>query len=224
MTKEPLPRLWPPSHWATKRRLKDPAEALWAEMRWARGEIDYITLVRCALAHCGEKFALLGEASRAFDDILDDWVAREIVEAEGRRTRYRIVRKYLFLRSPPPAPNRQPPTIKRTQRQRLWSAMRVLRSFDLPTLLMASGASRRSAIELLGLLERAGWLRRVGNGWTLSGDRKWGPIAPIVSRAADHVRLIDPVTRDITEINASRGQRARHSSSSTGAQVGGGVS
>lgn len=75
----------------------------------------------------------------------------------------------------------------RTAREKLWSAMRVLREFDLPTLTMTSGASRRSAEELINVLHRAGHLRQLVRGNPTTGVwstyrlvRNSGPRAPLV--------------------------------------------
>lgn len=47
---------------------------------------------------------------------------------------------------------------KRNGRQRIWSAMRVLGRFDLPALMMASGATKNAIADYLNWLGRAGYV------------------------------------------------------------------
>lgn len=222
MTAASLPRFWPPQHWATRQRLRDPAEALWSELRIARGEIEDVDLMLLALEHCEDEFARRGDAFRRFDQILSDWVSRGLVSITGYPFRYSMLKEFVPLRSPPAPPAVKGPAFpKRTQRQRLWTAMKVLRAFDLPTLLMASNASRRSALDLIRALERGGWLRATAQGWMTSGSRKWGPVVPTMRRTGSLIRITDPVSRTVIEIPALRD---RHQDSSTEAVIGGGVS
>jgi hypothetical protein len=50
---------------------------------------------------------------------------------------------------------------RRSARERLWAAMRVLKRFDLPMLMMTAEAKRRSCEDFINLLSRAGYVRRV---------------------------------------------------------------
>jgi|GEM_PF-2175902 len=229
MTALLLPRIWPPQQWAARRRLQDPAEALWSELRVARGAIEGAYLLARAIEHCEGAFPSRGETFRHFDALLDDWIARGLVTAAGHPFRYLLSRDYLALRSPPPPPApRAIPFPKPTQRQRLWSAMKVLRNFDLPTLMMAAEAPRAATLEMLRILERAGWLRRSASGWTTAAARRWGSVAPTYGR---HIGPDGPVTRIVEPASGaiidlpilSRSRRDRRQDSSSDALSGGGV-
>lgn len=194
-TSAALPRFWPPQHWAARRRLSDPAEALWSELRIARGPVDVVELTVRAIEHCEQAFATRGDAFRRFDDMLTGWIARGLVTVTGHPARYNLVGEYHHLRSPPPPPAPRPlPFPKRTQQQRLWSAMKVLRTFDLPTLMMAASASRRAAADMVRLLERGGWLRATASGWTINAARKWSPVVPTMRRERGSAGSVTRIT------------------------------
>ncbi|BBB13443.1 hypothetical protein [Sphingopyxis sp. FD7] len=228
MATSALPRFWPPQHWAARQRLADPAEALWSELRIARGAIDVVELTIRAIEHCEDAFAIRGDAFRRFDQLLDDWVARGLVTVTGHPARYDLVREYQHLRSPPPPPApRALPFPKRTQQQRLWTAMKVLRTFDLPTLLMAADANRRAALDMVRTLERGGWLRATANGWTTTAARKWGPVVPLMRRqivsGVSVMRVTDRLTGAIVDFPArSYAARARGQDNSSNSLADGG--
>lgn len=103
---------------------------------------------------------------------------------------------------------------RRTDRARLWSAMRVLKQFTLPELLIASGATRRSAEDLINCLCRAGYLRVEHRGNQTKGEwssyrltRVVGPRAPSIRQRVEggvrHRLLVDPNTN--AEIDISPG-------------------
>ncbi len=228
MTSAALPRFWPPQHWAARQRLADPAEALWSELRIARGAIDVVELTIRAIEHCEDAFAIRGDAFRRFDQLLDDWVARGLVTLTGHPARYDLVREYQHLRSPPPPPAPRPlPFPKRTQQQRLWSAMKVLRTFDLPTLMMAASANRRAAADMVRLLEQGGWLRATANGWTTAASRKWGPVVPSMrrerGRGGSVTRITDRISGLTVEIPARSSARSRRQDASNNAFADGGI-
>jgi hypothetical protein len=220
MTAAALPRFWPPQHWAARQRLNDPAEALWSELRIARGTIDVVDLSIRAIDHCEDAFATRGDAFRRFDQLLGQWVARGLITVIGHPARYNLVREYQHLRSPPPPPAPRPlPFPKRTQQQRLWQAMKVLRNFDLPTLMMAASASQRASLDMVRILEGGGWLRATANGWTTAAARKWGPIVPAMRREQTSrgavMRVTDHVTGAIVDVPTRRSAHRKHSQEST---------
>lgn len=101
---------------------------------------------------------------------------------------------------------------RRTQRARLWSAMRVLKRFTLPELIIASGTSRRSAEDMINCLQRADYLRRETQGNAMTGEwsvyrltRSTGPRAPSISWRSDASGrrrwLIDPNTSASIDIS-----------------------
>ena len=92
-----------------------------------------------------------------------------------------------------------------TQRQRLWRAMRVLPSFDIPGLMLTAAVTGRSAVTTVNQLLRAGYLRKVGRGNGASGAwstyrlvRDTGPVAPVVN--AQRGTLTDGNTGRVTDI------------------------
>ena len=97
---------------------------------------------------------------------------------------------------------------QRTAREKLWSAMRVLPSFDVPTLVMTAGTSRRSAEDLVNCLHRAGHLRQLsrGNGTTGTWStyrlvRNTGPKAPSIRHGHGRRELVDGNTGERIDIS-----------------------
>ncbi|WP_343526929.1 hypothetical protein [Sphingomonas sp.] len=89
---------------------------------------------------------------------------------------------------------------QRTARQRIWTAMRVLKTFDVPTLRMAAEATDRAVETYLNALRRAGYVRIQAPGSTASGriatyrlHHNTGPHCPTTRRpgGASRVILID---------------------------------
>jgi hypothetical protein len=121
---------------------------------------------------------------------LDRWVrAGFVTRLEGRPKRYAMNDDAPRTPEPPRVAidGRVSPRT-RTVRDRLWSVMRVLRDFDLPTLIIAADSSRRSAEDLVNCLLRAGYLRRLSCGNRMKGTwstyrllRNTGPRTPSVS-------------------------------------------
>lgn len=102
----------------------------------------------------------------------------------------------------PPQPN---------GRARMWKAMRILKAFDIPTLMMTAEVSRRSCDDFLYLLSRARYVRirrPQPNGWAsyaLICDT--GPKHPTFTRcqhrATSEDRLLDQNTGASVELIAS---------------------
>lgn len=106
--------------------------------------------------------------------------------------RLRALRRSGVVRRLAPAPTRyemtSPALPNRTQRDRLWSAARVLRRFDAPQLEIAAEASPKAAREFIAVLVQAGYVRTIRpgsprgiaryefHGWT-------GPKAPVFGPA-----------------------------------------
>lgn len=138
---------------------------------------------------------------------LSRWVSAGFVTRhEGRPKRYAMNDTTDRTATPPRVDiaGRAAPR-ERTAREKLWSAMRVLPSFDVPTLVMTSGATRRSAEELVNVLHRAGYLRQIARGNSRTGVwstyrliRNTGPKAPKVSH---HVALDVHRRRELVDGN-----------------------
>lgn len=106
---------------------------------------------------------------------------------------------------------------KRSGRARIWSAMRVLKTFDVPQLRIAASCTRRSVEDYINCLARAGYVRVVDRGdragsWAVYRlVRNTGPKAPGIThtRKAGDADLGEcartPTTR--TLIDRNNGQR-----------------
>lgn len=217
-------------HWRVNPALADPAQALWSELRFARGPLDLFTMLLAAIRHCDGTGARRGDTYRTMERHLGAWRDAGVVSVSGEPPAYRLERKYLSMASPPalPAPSRPSPFPKRTQRQRLWSAMKVLRCFDLPTLLMTAEAGRPAAMDMIRVLKRAGWLRETRTGWTTAAARPWGAVAPTWSHkiAADgpFIRVTEPATGAVIDLPIRpKALRDRRRESSANGFVDGGV-
>lgn len=138
---------------------------------------------------------------------LSRWVSAGFVTRhEGRPKRYAMNDTTERTATPPRVDlaGRAAPR-QRTAREKLWSAMRVLPSFDVPTLVMTSGATRRSAEDLVNCLHRAGYLRQTARGNSTTGAwstyrlvRNTGPKAPKVSH---HVAVDGRRRREVVDGN-----------------------
>lgn len=131
---------------------------------------------------------------------LSRWVLAGLVtRIEGRPKRFVMSDSTERTAEPPivAIDGRAKPRV-RTARDRMWSAIRVLKRFDLPTLMISSGASRRSAEDFVNCLQRAGYLSRLHRGNARRGD--WsryslvnnpGPRTPRITTQAGQRLLID---------------------------------
>lgn len=102
---------------------------------------------------------------------------------------------------------------RRPAYQRIWSAIRVLRQFELADLEATTGASHRSVLGYLGLLQRTGYIRLVRIGSNRAGRAGLyqlisnpGPVAPretIVIRDGRRIReFVDGNTGTRIDISA----------------------
>jgi len=202
------------SPYAVAPRLKNPAQALWTELRFAPEPVDELDLLVAAVGHCEDARPTRGATLKLLETLLGRWVSARLVDVvDGKPPRYSLERNCLNMASPPllPAPTRRNPLPRRNQRQRLWSAMRVLRSFDLTTLIIAAEANPRSARDMIDVLERGGWLVRTADGWSTAAARRWGPLAPTWSRGHDDghpvVRVTDNRDGTLITLRGRRGPR-----------------
>lgn len=135
-----------------------------------------------------------------------------IIEVKGKARRFAMSSEACKCSSPPKVGAALDPHLDeqkgppRTQRQRLWSAMRVLKTFDVPVLMMTAEVTRRSCEDFLNLLQRTGYVRRLdiaavrtGPG-NLDAARDWstyqlirstGPHAPRITSGPGPRTLID---------------------------------
>lgn len=100
---------------------------------------------------------------------------------------------------------------RQTARDRLWSAIRILRKFGLADLEMMTAASRANVMRFVNVLERTGYLaplrREPGTAPTSQGYRRWllvrdtGPDAPVFR--ARRRQLYDANTGETLEIGGT---------------------
>lgn len=182
-----------------------PVEApLWRNLTGADAPVSVADLHRATSAH-----------PNSIEHRLTRWVrAGLITRIEGTPLRY--VMNDNAPRSPLPPRVSIDGTVRprpvATTRERLWRSMRVLRSFDLPALMMAAEAGRRSAEDLINCLCRAGYLRMTSRGQSMRGTwstyrlvRNTGPRAPSVTKRIVEGRrlreLVDRNTGQRTDIS-----------------------
>lgn len=220
-----------PTPWRTPDRLKDPAQALWIELRFAPEPIDEFDLIVAAVNRCEDALPTRGATIKLLEQLLGRWVDAQLVSTDpGKPHLYQIKRKCRSMASPPaiPAPPHTPPLPKNSLRQRIWSAARVLRNFDLTTLVIAAEAKPSSALQILGVLERGGWLRRTEAGWSTAATRRWGPVAPrwftVNVRQGRFIRVTDSRDGSVIDLPVRRQRNPHHRKHSSQAASSGGVS
>jgi hypothetical protein len=177
------------------------SEPLWRELRAAP-----------APRRLGELAAAIGATPRCLLAPLAGWARAGLVTVQPGSPRH-----YVMADDNPTPPKiaggtaqpRQP-----SQRQRLWTAVRVLKRFDVPTVMMTAEAPKGATQSFVNQLLRAGYARKVsaGNGYrgvaaTYVLTRKVGRLAPSVThRYVDdrlQVTFIDRNTGDRRDISPS---------------------
>lgn len=208
-------------------RLAHPATQLWVELRFASRPLDLGEIVLAVRSRVLVRVA-------AIHRTLSDWARAGFVEVSGRPHAYQLTAEARRLPDPPSAAEESAPiravwNENRGPRQRLWSAMRVLKRFDLVTLRMSADVTELRAKEFLRNMVRAGYLREVPPAsaaapafWAI-GARHCGPLPPVV-----RYRLINgrPVLRvidrnDHTVIDVPIRAKALRDRSSEPTQAGG---
>lgn len=143
-------------------RISDPATQLWVELRFTAVPRSFFDLYSAARDRTGMD---LHGALR----LVDGWVEGGFVERLGQPHVYRATEAGLRRRDPPPMPERisQRPRaiVPGSARARMWTAMRILRRFDLVQLVMAARVARTAARDFVRLMSLAGYLERHGDYW-----------------------------------------------------------
>lgn len=181
-------------------RLADPAVQTWVELRFARTPLSIADILFAVRRRCEVKV-------RTVIDAVDGWTRAGLVERIGSPASYSMAFDARRLADPPapPAPAVRPPRSipQRSPRQRLWTAMRVLKRFDLVTITMSADVSERCALDFLRTMTRASYLRSIdlpgqtrGTTW-VQGARPWGPLPPTVR----HLRVAGGTVLRVTDRN-----------------------
>ena len=129
-----------------------PRRRVWAAMRSFKRPFTASDILR--LTGVG-----IGEATR----LLFGWEGRGLIHRLPNTTSFIMPERHRIAIDPPhtkSGPRRS--TGRRSQRQRLWSAIRVLRTFDLPTLSMAAGTKDATTRAFVNQLEQARYVSRRG--------------------------------------------------------------
>lgn len=186
-----------------------PHQRLWTELLTAPAPVT-----------AGELSTATGASFQTADFRLDLWVRAGLVERRGRRPhRYRLAANTERTPLPPAitATGRALPRPPATY-QRLWTAMRVLRTFDIPILAITAEASENAVRGYIGLLRRAGYIKivsaprgRAGARLTYALIRNTGRHAPrerllVIQRGVPGERreLHDPNTGTRVDVTPSR--------------------
>lgn len=162
-------------------RLADPGLQAWVTLRFAPEPLSLADIVADVAARL-----IVPIAGRLRDIIraIDEWVAADLVQMVGKPAMYAMAAGVRGRSNPPSSGPRSAThwTMRRTVRQRLWTAMRILKRFDLITLHLAADVSEAQARRFVSTMVRAGYLRPAlpagpMPAW-VAGARPWGPVAP----------------------------------------------
>ncbi|MEQ1688371.1 MAG: hypothetical protein ABL874_07340 [Sphingopyxis sp.] len=168
----------------------------WVELRFAKAPLTFADIY----------FAVRGRApsitSPTLWTHLRAWMRGGFVRASGHPVHYAMADNARAMAGPPAITRVRKTrhwTERRTARQRLWSAMRVLKRFDLVQLRLAADVSEPRAKDFLRIMTRAGYLRSdIGVGQIIPtwarGTRGWGPLAPSSFRLIVEGRPVMRVT------------------------------
>jgi hypothetical protein len=137
-------------------RMRDPALATWTALRFAQQPLRLADII----------FANDDTAHRARVSIaetrllLDRWRGAGLIERIDKPESYIMQAKARDFRDPPAVGETARKPKPRSTRQRIWSAVRVMKSFDLVEICFAATVEKRAARRILNQLTRAGFLSR----------------------------------------------------------------
>ncbi|WP_370176283.1 hypothetical protein [Sphingobium abikonense] len=137
-------------------RMRNPELATWTILRFAQAPISLVDIV---LANDGS-----GAPRRdltATIHMLDRWRGAGLIERIDKPESYIMHAQARTFRDPPVAGEAAREPKPRSARQRLWSAVRVMRKFDLVEICFAASVTSKIARRFLNELTRAGYLIRM---------------------------------------------------------------
>lgn len=145
---------------------------------------------------------LLAACPGSYDTVhtaLKRWQDRgAIIRCADKPLRFRL--KDRSLDTPPDGRSEMAKTNirERSARQRIWTAMRVLKTFDAPTLQMTTNASPRAVATFIDQLQRAKYVQMVERGFRQTGRtsvyrlaRNTGPKCPTTTRPDGKMVILD---------------------------------
>jgi len=162
-------------HLPPSERPKSPRMRLWK------------VLSRCASPRgLGELFDAAEVEPGLFFSLIEDWISKGVLTAEPAPLRVAIPEDERWRVRPPQAfPSKRVAKVpKFSGRQRIWSALKVLREADLQTICLTAEVTERSAQDYLMALGRLGYVssdrRAPGEALLYRLDRFTGPKHPVV--------------------------------------------
>ena len=164
------------------------ADTLWRELRRRR---EPATIRELQLALRADRRTIRSQVCR--------WESAGLVHRTPERKPVAMVMSAHAAKLPkPPRAVKGSKSKSPCQRQRVWTSMRVLKRFDVPTLMIAAQANERGTETFLNALMRAGYVNRVQRGHHKLGTisvyqlvKATGPKAPTIYRGGQGAELVD---------------------------------
>jgi hypothetical protein len=104
-----------------------------------------------------------GQSDRALYCRIFRWIRTgHVVRIDPEPERFVLTPEALEVEEPPRI-HRSKPRKKTTARSRIWSAMRILKHFDVPMLVMTAEVNRRACEDFISALVRAGYVRVIAH-------------------------------------------------------------
>lgn len=175
----------------TTARMRNPVLAAWTILRFAQAPVRLSDII-----FANDRDTAPRPSVAATIHLLDSWHQAGLIARGEKLETYTMLEQAKALRDPPAldAPTREPKP--RSTRQRIWSAIRVMKSFDLVELCFTATVERSAASRVLNQLTRAGYLARTDRRgddhprWRVT--RRSGPNHPRVEYAGRTVvALVD---------------------------------
>lgn len=164
-------------------RMRDPALAAWTVLRFAQKPVSLADIL------FANDDVAQGARPTLADTIhlLDRWRGAGLIQRIEKPECYIMQAEARAFRDPPAVGETAREPKPRSTRQRIWSAVRVMRSFDLVEICFAATVEARAARRILNELTRAGFLTRTDRAgddhprWRLT--RPSGPLHPRIEYA-----------------------------------------
>lgn len=164
------------------------AQPLWAALRSATGPQSIGDL----MASCPGSYDTVHTALKRWQD------RGAVVRHAGKPIRFHVAEGADQLPPDGRSDTAKTNMRERSARQRIWAAMRVLKTFDQPTLRMTANATERAVATYLDQLQRARYVHMVERGLRQTGRvsvyrlvRNTGPKCPTTSRPDGKLTLVD---------------------------------
>lgn len=199
-------------------RRRDPVIQAWVELRFAPEPISLIDIADAVIARGAAVWADVRRIGAA----IGEWIKSGHAVSSDRGHRFALA-GHAMMMADPPAPRATPlPSVRaprvRTPRQRMWTAARILKRFDLVQFRMAAAVTMRQAKDFLRVMTRAGFLAvdpaaQDQLRW-VTGPRGLGPQPPSVLHlnlpGGSVMRVVDRNSGDVIDVPMrSHGQRGR---------------